>query len=132
ETYWIWSDILRRMKLAFVCLFSVILAQQYQIPDVIDTIHQFQVEYDDQHNIIIFVSDAECYIVDAPDSTWDLIIRREEDLYTVTGAIYNQIADGAGLTRITEDQAYDQYQSRMERGDCRGKDIFKLRYTHPV
>ncbi|XP_070192351.1 uncharacterized protein [Littorina saxatilis] len=65
----------------------------------VDSVHGFTVQYDDEHDIVIFVNRDACYIVEAQsDRQWDAIIRNTDDLHVFTEAVYNQIQAKTGLS----------------------------------
>ncbi|MCI3732307.1 hypothetical protein MP965_26055 [Escherichia coli] len=115
----------------FSVLAAVALAQQGN-DNVIDDIHGYRVEYDDRNNIILFVSQTDCYIVEAADGTWDPIVRNHDDLVVVTDEIYAQIMADRGITSLTEAQAAEQYDSNLEQWQCRGKHVHRVRYSPAV
>ncbi|MCI3732316.1 hypothetical protein MP965_26110 [Escherichia coli] len=79
------------MKIVLLSLLvAVVLSQPGGNQNVIDDIHGFRVEYDDRNDIVIFVSNDECYIIEAADATWDSIVRDQEQLHVVVDEIYAQ------------------------------------------
>ncbi|XP_070192350.1 uncharacterized protein [Littorina saxatilis] len=68
----------------------------------VDSVHGFTVQYDDEHDIVIFVNRDACYIVEAQsDRQWDAIIRNTDDLHVFTEAVYNQIQAKTGLSHMS-------------------------------
>ncbi|KAK7094373.1 uncharacterized protein [Littorina saxatilis] len=95
----------------------------------VDTVHGFTVQYDDEHDIVIFVNRDGCYIVEAQsDRQWDAIIRNMDDLHAFTEAVYNQIQAKTGLSHMSHSAASSAYHSRLETWECARKDVTKVAY----
>ncbi|MCI3311072.1 hypothetical protein MP969_25790 [Escherichia coli] len=121
------------MKIVLLSLLAAVaLSQPGGNQNVIDDIHGFRVEYDDRNDIVIFVSNDECYIIEAADATWDSIVRDQEQLHVVVDEIYAQFTAGTGVVSLTQQEAAQAYDSSLEQGQCREKDIFRVRYTPDV
>ncbi|MCI3341316.1 hypothetical protein MQA30_25440 [Escherichia coli] len=115
------------MKIVLLSLLAAVaLSQPGGNENVIDDIHGFRVEYDDRNDIIIFVGMEECYIIEAVDSTWDPIVRDPEQLHVVVDEIYAQFTAGNDVESMTQQEATQAYESSLEQGQCRGKDIFRV------
>merc|ERR1711893_93581 len=90
----------------------------------IDPIHGYRVQYDDAHDIFLFRDSGNCYIVEATSERWDQVVRDDATLHKFTEAVYHQILDNSGLTKISHEDAISTYHSRLEEWECRSRDVF--------
>nr|AAM48584.1 anoxia-induced grl-like protein [Littorina littorea] len=131
------------LRIVLLSLATVALAQFRPRPDWLngvlgstvynlDMIHGHTVQYDDRHDLVILVGRDNCYLVDAPDTTWDQIAHDKDTVPMITEEIYHLITSKTGLTQMTHSDAEQEYHSRLEEWECRSKDIFKLKYTPVV
>ncbi|KAK7473828.1 hypothetical protein BaRGS_00034935, partial [Batillaria attramentaria] len=89
----------------------------------------YRVEYDDRHNIVVVISRDDCYIVEAPDASWDPLVRDRSSLHDAAVAIVKEIESGTGVTSMTHREATEAYHSTMESFSCQNKDVHKVAYT---
>merc|ERR1712121_606835 len=95
----------------------------------LDTIHGHTMEYDDLHDLILLVGKDNCYLVEAPDNTWDSIVQDKDHIPEISEDIYHQITSKTGVTQMTHTEATNEFHSRLEQWQCRSKYIFKVAYT---
>ncbi|KAK7094614.1 uncharacterized protein [Littorina saxatilis] len=94
----------------------------------IDTIHGHSVQYDDKHDLLLLVGKANCYLIDAPDNTWDKIAHNADQVPRITEDIYHQITSGKGVMLMTHPDAIEKYHSVLEQYECRSKEVFHVEY----
>nr|KAG5687700.1 hypothetical protein BaRGS_019360 [Batillaria attramentaria] len=126
------------MVVMVMVMVVVVVVAQLDLPflvsgQLVDTIHGFGVEYDDTHNIVLFVGTEACYIVEAKNErTWDTLIQNQEQLHSFTDSVYRQIHSNIGLHDMTNSDAIHKYHSNLERTQCQGRTVYRLVYTEPV
>nr|KAG5712556.1 hypothetical protein BaRGS_011530 [Batillaria attramentaria] len=98
----------------------------------IDSIHSYRVQYDDAHDIFLFVNADNCYIVEANSERWDDVVHNTDTLHKFTETVYDQIQTNTGVSKLTHQQAIDSYHSRLEEWECRSKDVFKVAFQRPA
>merc|ERR1719367_398757 len=96
---------------------------------VIDTLHGFQVEYDDRHDLVMMVNRTDCFVVTAADdNTWDSIVKNEDELHKTSEALYAQIKAGTGISALSQRDEF-QFHSLVERFQCNSRDSWKVDFT---
>ncbi len=121
------------LKLLALSLVAVAMGQLFTPGRlVLDRVSGFRVEYDDSANVVLLISDRECYIVEAADATWDALVRNHDELHAAALAIVKQIDANTGVTRINFRDAATQYHSRLEEFQCILKSVFTVSYTPSV
>ncbi|XP_025113973.1 uncharacterized protein LOC112575998 isoform X2 [Pomacea canaliculata] len=119
-------------KLLLACLLAVAMGQIH-ISDLGGFPHtyigEYHFEYDDGANIVIIMSEMECFIVEAPDATWDNLFRNAQELYPVGQAIVKKIEAKTGLHKITLAESVSTYHSRLEELQCKFMPIYVVPFT---
>ncbi|XP_025113971.1 uncharacterized protein LOC112575996 isoform X2 [Pomacea canaliculata] len=107
------------LKLLALCLVSVALGQLF-CPGrlVLDRVSGYRVEYDDRANVVLLISDSECYIVEAADTTWDALVRNHDELHAAALDIVKLIDSKTGVTATTFRESETKYHSRLEEFQC--------------
>lgn len=98
----------------------------------VDSIHGYNVQYDDDHNVFIFVNNDKCYLVPATSERWDEVVHNEDSLHKFTERVYEQILSNTGVTSMTQDAAQAEFHSRLEQWECRNKHIYKIEFQTPT
>merc|ERR1712154_571021 len=93
-----------------------------------DRIHGMTVQYDDAHDLIFMRNSSDCYLVVAPDDTYDDIMHDEDQLHRFSENLYNQVRAGTGLKSISRSDAHD-YHSRVEEWVCRNHRLHLVTYN---
>nr|KAG5687598.1 hypothetical protein BaRGS_031389 [Batillaria attramentaria] len=98
----------------------------------LDTIHGYRAQYDDRHDIFIFLNRDNCVIVEADDDTkWDAVVQDHDQFIAFTEQVYHQISTNTSVTSMTHREAIEAYHSSAEGWECSGKDVFKVTYQEP-
>ncbi|XP_025113968.1 uncharacterized protein LOC112575996 isoform X1 [Pomacea canaliculata] len=114
------------LKLLVLSTVAIALGQLW-LPE--ERVSGYRVEYDDFANVVLLVSDKECYLVEAPDATWDALVRNHNELHAAALDIVKLIDSKTGVTATTFMETEYKYHSRLEALQCGTKSIAVVSYT---